>query len=129
MGLTTVGDYVYMLTWRSHSILKFSLSEILQAADDDSKSPNEASKVSYEQLDLPHPMKQAWGLSNDSKGRLYISDGTNEIYVVDPASWQVETIISVRTMHGNDPVSELNELEVVDDKWIFANQYTENEVL
>lgn len=29
MGLTTVGDDVYMLTWRSHVVLKFSLKDIL----------------------------------------------------------------------------------------------------
>jgi len=59
MGLTTVGDFVYMLTWRSHTILRFSLKDIL-AAEGSNSEPT------YDELELPKPIKQAWGLSNDS---------------------------------------------------------------
>jgi len=30
MGLTTVGDETFILTWRSRQILKFQLSDLLQ---------------------------------------------------------------------------------------------------
>jgi len=49
--------------------------------------------------------------------------------VVDPTVWLVREVIHVRNEDGEEAVPELNELEVVEDQWIFANQYTENEVL
>ena len=38
---------------------------------------------------------------------------------------QVDRIM-VRDMSGDLPITNLNELELVNNKWIFANQYTEN---
>ena len=49
--------------------------------------------------------------------------------MLNPESWFVDTVISVRNTDSNEHVIDLNELEVVDDKWIFANQYTGNEIL
>ena len=79
-------------------------------------------------LDLPTSMKQGWGLSHDTRGRLYVSDGSDQIKVVDLRTMETVDRITVRDELGDQPILNLNELEVVDDKWIFANQYTENVV-
>ena len=74
-------------------------------------------------------MKQGWGLSHDElHGKLYISDGTDSIKIVDPRTMETTNRIRVRDEQGDEPILNLNELEVVDDKWIFANQFTENSV-
>ena len=74
-------------------------------------------------------MKQGWGLSHDDlHGKLYISDGTDSIKIVDPRTMETTNRIRVRDEQGDEPILNLNELEVVDDKWIFANQFTENMV-
>lgn len=54
-------------------------------------------------LDLPQPIKSGWGLAKrietDGNGnkvaRLYITDGTNNVYVVDPITMQVLKTIPV----------------------------------
>ena len=74
-------------------------------------------------------MVQAWGLSHDSNGLLYMTDGTNMIHVIDASTWQAVKQIQVVSEKGGTPVNNLNEIEVVADKWIFANQYTENDLI
>ena len=53
-----------------------------------------------------------------------MSDGSNEIRVIDPninmSQWFITRTITVNDQEGQ-PVDGLNELEVVGDKWIFAN--------
>lgn len=60
---------------------------------------------------------EGWGLTTDGK-RLYLSDGTPYIRVLDPATMRVERRIHVTA--DAVPVAELNELEWVDGQ-IFAN--------
>ena len=140
MGLTTVGMDTYMVTWKAQKVLKYSLDDLM-AFDDGENADNAASgaaaaagdgtltEAEPEILDLPSSMKQGWGLSHDDlHGKLYISDGTDSIKIVDPRTMETTNRIRVRDEHGDEPILNLNELEVVDDKWIFANQFTENMV-
>lgn len=50
-----------------------------------------------------------------------MSDGTEDIYVIDPVEWVVKQQIKVHNEDGTTVVSNLNEIEVVENKWIFAN--------
>ena len=75
MGLTSVGDETFILTWRSHKILKFQLDDLLSGF----ASPN----IKPEKIDLPSPLIQAWGLASDSLGKLYVTDGSNYISVIN----------------------------------------------
>lgn len=47
---------------------------------------------------LPKPLVQGWGLSHDSFGSLYVSDGSSVIRVVDPKTWQVKKQIYVKVV-------------------------------
>lgn len=62
---------------------------------------------------------EGWGITSDGK-KLYMSDGTEKIYVRDPETFQIERIITV-TM-GRNRLRNINELEWVDGE-IWANIY------
>ena len=100
--------------------MKYDLNQLLK---------HDSASADPESSELPRPLIQAWGLSRDSKGHLYITDGSDQIHVVDPHKWRVVNSIKVKNEDGSEELSNLNELEVVSDKWAFANQYTENELL
>ena len=81
--------------------------------------------------DLPNINKQAktfdwpyegWGITHDST-QLIISDGSANIYFVEPETFRLKSTISVKDDQG--PVPMLNELEFVDG-YIYANIYQTN---
>lgn len=47
-----------------------------------------------EVLELPKSLKQGWGLSHDSRGKLYVSDGSDQIQVIN--SQTMETVDRIR---------------------------------
>jgi glutamine cyclotransferase len=60
---------------------------------------------------------EGWGLASDSQ-RLYMSDGSNAIRVLDPKT--LEEVRRIQVTANGKPLERLNELEVVDGQ-IFAN--------
>ena len=60
---------------------------------------------------------EGWGLATDG-ARLYLSDGTSRVRVVDPAGFRTERVIQVR--EAGQPVWMLNELEWVEGE-LWAN--------
>jgi glutamine cyclotransferase len=60
---------------------------------------------------------EGWGLASDA-GHMYMSDGSAEIRVLDPKTMEEQRRIRV-TAEGK-PITQLNELEVVDGQ-LFAN--------
>ena len=119
MGVTTVKQNTFLLTWKAKKILTF---EGLTDKDVDFGNPVVKSG------ELPRPLLQGWGLAHDSQGNLYVSDGSNVISVVDPIEWKVVRQIPVRIKGNTTGSLIINELEVVNDKWIFANQYSKNDI-
>jgi len=89
MGLTTLGADTYMLTWKSQKILKFSMGNLLSP-------PEQQAAQQPEVLDLPKSMKQGWGLSHDSRGKLYVSDGSDQIQVIESKTMETVDRIRVR---------------------------------
>ena len=68
---------------------------------------------------------EGWGLTTDGE-RLYLSDGTESIHVLDPETFRRERRITV-TLEG-EPVRFLNELEWIDGR-IWANVYTTDQIV
>ena len=67
-----------------------------------------------------HYTGEGWGLTTDGE-RLYMSNGSERIFRIDPKTFEREGSITV-TVNG-EPVRYLNELEWIDGK-IWANVYT-----
>ena len=56
-----------------------------------------------------------------------MTDGSNQITVIDPEQWRIIKHIKVFTQTGQD-IRNLNELEIVDGKWAFVNQFQRNTI-
>jgi glutamine cyclotransferase len=98
-GITVLNDTLYQLTWQNHKVLIYE-------------------PVSLKPLgELPWS-NEGWGITNDGKS-LYLTDGSDKIYVVKPGTLKLERVISVSDHLG--PVNNLNELEYVNGS-IYANR-------
>jgi glutaminyl-peptide cyclotransferase len=97
-GTAVLGDKIYQLTYQSHKGFVYDLASM--------------------NLEREFPFTgEGWGLATDGKS-LIMSDGTNQIRFLDPATCQVTRTISV-FIHG-DPLKMINELEYIKGE-IFAN--------
>jgi len=67
---------------------------------------------------------EGWGLTNDGK-QLYMSDGSSQIRVWDPATLKEVRRITVKD--GTRPITELNELEFVRGE-IYANVWHQDRI-
>jgi glutamine cyclotransferase len=77
-------------------------------------------------LALPSGIKEGWGITHDAN-YLYISNGSPYIYIIDPSTFTVKSYIYVKDSLGRG-VTYLNELEMVNNTYIYANQFTTNNV-
>mmetsp|Transcript_2426 Transcript_2426/g.2377 ORF Transcript_2426/g.2377 Transcript_2426/m.2377 type:complete len:94 (+) Transcript_2426:306-587(+) len=93
-----------MLTWKSGIVFKFDtlLNEVAQ-------------------LSLPDGINEGWGLTHDETN-LFISDGSSKIYRVDVDTFTVLDYITVKKQ-GGGKVINLNELEMVNNELIYANEW------
>jgi glutamine cyclotransferase len=99
-GLTVLNDTLYQLTWQNHEVLVYRAEDMKLIR----RMPWSA---------------EGWGVTHDS-ARLYISDGSDKLYVVSPLDLKLQRVISVSDNAG--PVNNLNELEWVDGS-IYANRW------
>lgn len=70
--------------------------------------------------------QEGWGLTSNDDGTLIMSDGTNILTFVNPNGFKV--ISRIEVSDNNNPVTNLNELEYVDN-YIYANIYTTNKII
>ena len=105
-GITILGDKIYQLTW---------LNGKLHAYD----------KATLRHLATHTYKGEGWGLTTDGK-KLYMSDGTNYIRVLNPETLAQERRFGV-TLRG-ESLQYLNELEWIDGK-IWANVYTTDHIV
>ncbi len=97
-GVTVLNDTAYMLTWLNQRGLVYDPATLRQIRE-----------FRY--------AGEGWGITNDGK-HLIMSNGTNVLTVIDPATSSIVRSISV-SMQGS-VVGQLNELEWIDGE-IWAN--------
>jgi len=104
-GITIVNQQILELTWQSQSGFIYD-------------------KSSFRVLRSFNYPGEGWGLTNDGK-QIYMSDGSAQIRVWDPATLKEVRRITVKD--GATPVTELNELEWVKGE-IYANVWQTDRV-
>ncbi len=104
-GIAIIKDQVFQLTWTSGVgfVYDWNTFRLLR-------------RFSY--------TGEGWGLATDGR-ELFLSDGTAEIRVLDPETFQVKRRIKVHD--GSTAIDQLNELEWVDGQ-IFANVWHMNRI-
>ncbi|MBL7771191.1 MAG: glutaminyl-peptide cyclotransferase [Flavipsychrobacter sp.] len=105
-GITVFQDKLYQLTWTEKKGFIYD--------------PVTLKKTSEFQIKT-----EGWGLTHDST-HLILSDGTSNLYFLDPIDFKTARILSVTNEYG--PVSNLNELEYING-YIYANQWQTNYIL
>lgn len=104
-GITVLNDKIYQLTWQEKTGFVY-----------DAKTLKLEKTFSYE--------TQGWGITNDGE-KLYMSDGSEKIYILNPETLKVEDIINVYT--NSAKIDSINEMEWVDGK-IWANIYQKDAI-
>lgn len=104
-GITVLGDKVYQLTWTNGVAHVYNM---------------QGKKVK----DFRYA-GEGWGLTTDGES-LYMSNGTPDIYKLNPETFKRERKITV-TLRG-EVVDFINELEWIDGK-IWANVYTTDYIM
>ena len=104
-GITVLGDKVYQLTWTNGVAHVYNLQ-------------------GKKMKDFRYA-GEGWGLTTDGES-LYMSNGTSDIYKLNPETFKRERKITV-TLRG-EVVDFINELEWIDGK-IWANVYTTDYIM
>ena len=107
-GMTVVGDKILMLTYTENLMMEYDFKTL---------------KLLRQWT--PGYNRQGWGLCNDGN-KIYNSDGTNLIHILNKDTYMEEGYIEVYDNLG--PVESLNELEFIDGK-IYANIYGSNRIV
>lgn len=97
-GIALLGGKIFQLTWKAHAGFIYDARDFRQLG----------------QFSYPG---EGWGLTTDGRV-LYMSDGTPEIRVLDPATFKEKR--RIRVHDGATAIQELNELEYINGE-IFAN--------
>ena len=95
-GVTRFGDKYIQLTWKEGKIFEYDLDLKLI----DTKT-------------MPSALDAGWGLTSDDK-YLYMSDGTYNLFVVNPETYEIINTMQVKTEHGFKR-NRINELELSPD--------------
>lgn len=101
-GLTLLNNKIYQLTWESKTGFVYDVESFEKIKD-----------FSYNQS------KEGWGICNDGNV-LYKSDGTDNIWTLDPETLEEQDYIQTYTNKGK--IVGINELEWINGK-IYANRY------
>lgn len=104
-GITLLGECIYQLTWQNRTMHIYD-------------------RATCRLLRNETYSGEGWGLTTDGT-KLYMSDGTSLIRVIDPATFKQERTISVFCNGRSLPY--LNELEWIDGR-IWANVYTLDQI-
>jgi glutamine cyclotransferase len=104
-GITVLKDKIYQLTWKEktgfvYDAITFKLEKTF----------------SFE--------TEGWGITNDGE-KLYMSDGTEKIYIINPDTFKVEDFINVYT--NGAKIEAVNEMEWINGR-IWANIYQKDAI-
>jgi len=103
-GIAVVGDKIVQLTWQSHKGFVYG-------------------KAGFGLLQEFEYPTEGWGLTYDGK-RLIMSDGTANLYFLDPVTFQR---VGQVTVHDTGPVTGLNELEYINGT-VYSNVWREEKI-
>lgn len=106
-GITVFNDKVYQLTWTSRVGFIYDAHTFKLIRQ------------------FAIPSREGWGLTHDSAS-LIMSDGSSNLYYLDPETLQVKYTVSV--INNGSPVGNINELEYVNGV-IYANRWGTNLIL
>ena len=106
-GLTVFRDKIYQLTWQNNLVYVYNVNDITKP---------------IQTLNWP---KHGWGITNNGSD-LIITDGTNNLYFVDPTNLSIKKTLPVLSNKG--PITQLNELEYIDG-FIYANVYEQDYIV
>ena len=104
-GITLYKDRIYQLTWLSRKAHVYTLEG------------KHLRTISYE--------GEGWGITTDGE-RLFMSDGTATIRLINPDTFATEGSICV--MYNGEPLGNINELEWVNG-YIWANVYLTDSIV
>jgi glutamine cyclotransferase len=104
-GITILGDQIFQLTWLNHKCLVYNKETLKLLKEFDYTT-------------------EGWGICTDGK-QLYMSDGSERIYVRNPKTFDIVKTIEVYT--NEFAIPRLNELEYINGL-IYANIWTSNEI-
>ncbi len=105
-GLALLNGRLYQLTWKEGVAYTYDAATL-------------APRDSF------HYAGQGWGLATDGTS-LIMSDGSDSLRVLSPATFQVQRVVHVR--YNGAPLYQLNELEYVNGE-VLANVYESNWVM
>lgn len=107
-GMTLHGDeYIYMLTWKAEKGFIFN-------------------QTSLEVIEEWKYSGEGWGLASDrANDEVYMSDGTNELRVLDAGTLGEKRRVSV--LLNGEPLKELNEIEWICGE-VWANIWGQNTI-
>lgn len=104
-GITIVGHEVFQLTWLAQMGFVYTLND-------------------FRKLRTFSYPGEGWGLATDGR-QIFMSDGTAEIRVLNPAT--MKELRRIKVHEGTRPILQLNELEFVEGE-IFANVWQTNRI-
>lgn len=105
-GITILGDRLFQLTWTSKLGIIYDPGTLRKTGE--------------------FPLKtEGWGITNDSSN-LIISDGSSNLYYLDPQNFSTLKVVGVTDNNG--PVNNLNELEFING-YLYANRWQTNTIL
>ncbi len=107
-GLTVLHDTIYMLTWQARTGFMF-----------DRQTLRRLGSFQYGES------QEGWGLANDGK-RIFKSDGTQRIWILDPSTLREEGYIE--TVTDKSVFNKANELEYLDGK-LYANVWQKESMM
>ena len=108
-GAVALGTRVYQLTWQERKVFVRDAKTL---------------KI-LETRELPQPIIEGWGLTAFGS-TLVVSDGTSKIYFLDPKTWKVTRSLTVK--NGETPVTQINELELVNGQ-LWANVWQTEQII
>lgn len=102
-GITVMNNKLYQLTWQNHKGFVYDAKTLKKLQE--------------------FPLKtEGWGITNDGTN-LIVSDGSSNLYFLDPNTFATAKIVSVTDNSG--AISDLNELEYINGA-VFANKWETN---
>ncbi len=106
-GIQVFKNKIYQLTWKNHIVYVYDINNI--------DKPVKTFNWPYE----------GWGMTNNGTD-LIISDGTANLYFVNPDDFKIKSTVVVSDNAGT--IGYVNELEYIDG-FIFANVWQTNTIL